>query len=56
MRFLMVETLILKIRRRDTAFYSTLYDFAKRVRKFELPVITLLLARLGFELFGSSSC
>lgn len=28
----MVDTLILKIRRRETPFYSTLYDFSKRVR------------------------
>lgn len=34
----MVETLILKIRRKETPFYEALYNLAKRIRRFELPV------------------
>lgn len=45
----MVEALILKIRRRETPFYSSLYDLAKRARRFELPVIRPLYRLLGWE-------
>lgn len=45
----MVEALILKIRRRETPFYSTLYDLAKRVRGFELPLIRPLYRLLELE-------
>jgi acetyltransferase-like isoleucine patch superfamily enzyme len=45
----MVDALILKIRRRESPFYCTLYDLAKRVRKFEVPVIRPLYRLLEWE-------
>ncbi|MDA8430925.1 MAG: DapH/DapD/GlmU-related protein [Geobacteraceae bacterium] len=45
----MVDALILKIRRRETPFYSTLYDLAKRARKFEVPVVRPLYRLLAWE-------
>lgn len=45
----MVDAFILKIRRRETPFYETLYNLAKRVRKIELPVIRPLYRFLGWE-------
>lgn len=45
----MVETLILKIRRRETPLYDTLYGLAKRVRRFELPVIRPIYRLLQWE-------
>ena len=45
----MVDALILKIRRRETPFYSTLYDLAKRARRFEVPVVRPLYRLLAWE-------
>ncbi|MBW4056402.1 MAG: acyltransferase [Proteobacteria bacterium] len=45
----MVDAFILKIRRRETPFYSTLYDLAKRARRFEVPVIRPLYRLLERE-------
>lgn len=45
----MVEALILKIRRRETPFYSSLYDLVKRIRRFELPVVRPIYQLLRWE-------
>lgn len=45
----MVDSFILKIRRRETPFYDSLYTLSKRVRRFELPVIRPLYRLLEGE-------